>query len=143
MTCNGTLPYVVNDDFGDVAVLTVALIADPAYSMGDRQDVAQHIADMLHQVEGTKKLIFWAFNKSVFFIEIENAKLAQLGIAPDQLIGALKTKILYALVGLLTPMAKTLLFNLQEITKTLPILEIHLSVCLTSLKQYCCAILLK
>ncbi len=89
---SGTLPYVINDDFGDVAVLTVALIADPAYSMGDRQDVAQHIADMMHQVEGTKKIDILGIQQERIFIETKNAKLAQLGIAPTQLIAALKNQ---------------------------------------------------
>ena len=123
---NGTLPYVVNDDFGDVAVLTVALIADPAYSMGDRQDVAQHIADMLHQVEGTKKIDILGIQQERIFIEIENAKLAQLGIAPEQLIAALKNQNIIRPSGVIDANGKNFIIqpsgnyqNLADIRNTL------------------------
>ncbi len=88
----GTSPYRVNDDFGNVAVLTVALIADPAFDMGQRQDMAQHIADMMFKVEGTKKIDILGVQQERIFIETENAKLAQLGVSPNQLIEAIRSQ---------------------------------------------------
>ncbi|WP_350609152.1 efflux RND transporter permease subunit, partial [Pseudoalteromonas sp. 41-MNA-CIBAN-0057] len=43
-------------------------------------------------VEGTKKIDILGIQQERIFIETKNAKLAQLGIAPTQLIAALKNQ---------------------------------------------------
>lgn len=86
----GTGPTIVDDDFGDVAVLTVALLWDEAFDAGERADMAQHVADMLFQVEGTKRVSLLGMQEERIFIEIENARLARLGLAPAELVRALQ-----------------------------------------------------
>jgi len=86
----GTGPYIINDDFGDVAVLTVALLADDRFGMGEQQDMAQHIVDTLFTVEGAKKIDMLGVQEERIFIEIENATLAQLALSPSQLTGTLQ-----------------------------------------------------
>ena len=86
----GTQPSFVNDDFGDVAVLTVAMIADNGFDMGEQQDMAQHVSDMMFKVEGTKRIDILGVQEERIFIETENAKLARLGIAPNALVAALR-----------------------------------------------------
>ena len=88
----GTGPYIINDDFGDVAVLTLALISDDRFDMGEQQDMAQHIADMLFKVEGVKKIDILGVQQENIFIETSNARLAQLGISPNELITALQNQ---------------------------------------------------
>ncbi|MCG8550221.1 MAG: efflux RND transporter permease subunit [Desulfobacterales bacterium] len=88
----GTGPYIINDDFGDVAVLTVALVADESFGMGERQDMAQHIADMMFKVDGVKKIDILGIQEERIFIETSNTKLAQLGISPNELITAIQNQ---------------------------------------------------
>jgi len=88
----GTQTPIVNDDFGDVAVLTVALMADEGFDMGAMFDQAQHIRDTIYGVNGTKRVDILGVQDERIYIEISNAKLAQLGISPDELIHILQTQ---------------------------------------------------
>ncbi|MFC4698724.1 efflux RND transporter permease subunit [Glaciecola siphonariae] len=86
----GTSAVRVNDNFGDVAVITVALLADEGISWGDRFDVAQHIRDFLFTVPGAKRVDILGIQPEQVVIEVANAKLAQLGVAPNLIIQALQ-----------------------------------------------------
>ncbi len=81
----------LNDDFGDVAVVTAALTAD-GFAMRDMADIAQHIRDTLYTVAGTQRVDLLGVQDERIFIEIENARIAELGITPDRLIGDLETQ---------------------------------------------------
>ena len=86
---SGTSSPYVNDEFGDVSVVTLALTAD-GFSMGEMYDIAQHIRDSLYGVEGTKKIEILGQRAERVFLETSNAKLAQLGISPQALVRALQ-----------------------------------------------------
>ncbi len=86
---NGTQTPFVNDEFGDVSVVTLALTAN-GFNLGNMYDVAQHIRDTLYGVEGTKKIEILGRQQERIFLEASNAKLAQLGISPQSLIDELK-----------------------------------------------------
>ncbi|GAB3014028.1 efflux RND transporter permease subunit [Bowmanella dokdonensis] len=88
---DGTYPSQVNDEFGDVSVITLALTAD-GFSMAGMYDMAQHIRDSLYGVEGTKKIEILGNQEERIFLEVSNAKLAQLGISPRALIGELQNQ---------------------------------------------------
>lgn len=85
----GTLPSYVNDEFGDVSVITLALTAD-GFDMDEMYDIAQHIRDTLYGVEGTKKIEILGTKAERIYLEASNAKLAQLGISPLALISELQ-----------------------------------------------------
>lgn len=85
----GTLPSYVNDEFGDVSVITLALTAD-GFDMDEMYDIAQHIRDTLYGVEGTKKIEILGAKAERTYLEASNAKLAQLGISPLALISELQ-----------------------------------------------------
>ncbi len=85
----GTHTPFVNDEFGDVSVVTLALTAD-GFDMGEMYDIAQHIRDSLYGVEGTKKIEILGRKEERIFLEASNARLAQLGISPKALIGELQ-----------------------------------------------------
>lgn len=87
----GTFTPFVNDEFGDVSVVTLALTAD-GFNMGDMYDIAQHIRDTLYAVEGTKKIEILGQQEERIFLEASNAKLAQLGISPNTLISELQNQ---------------------------------------------------
>ena len=85
----GTHPTFVNDEFGDVSVITLALTAD-GFEMAEMYDIAQHIRDTLYGVEGTKKIEILGAKAERIYLEASNAKLAQLGISPLALINELQ-----------------------------------------------------
>ncbi len=88
---SGTQSPYVNDEFGDVSVVTLALTAD-GFNMGEMYDIAQHIRDSLYAVNGTKKIDILGRKEERIFLETSNAKLAQLGISPQELINELKNQ---------------------------------------------------
>lgn len=86
---SGTHTPYVNDEFGDVSVVTLALTAN-GFNLGEMYDIAQHIRDTLYGVEGTKKIEILGRQEERIFLEASNAKLAQLGISPQSLIEELQ-----------------------------------------------------
>ncbi|MEW9799287.1 efflux RND transporter permease subunit [Alteromonas sp. CYL-A6] len=86
----GTSAPLVNDNFGDVAVLTVALLADDSYTNGERFDFAQHIRDNLFKVDGVKRIDLLGILPEQITIEVNNSKLSQMNLSPNQLIGILQ-----------------------------------------------------
>ena len=85
---DGVLPSAVIDDFGDVAVITLAVHGED-FSMGEKYDYAQHIRDQLISVPGTKKIDILGAREERIFIEFEDAVLSQAGLTPDLIVGAL------------------------------------------------------
>jgi len=88
---SGTQQSMVNDEFGDVSVVTLALTAD-GFDMGQMYDIAQHTRDSLYSVEGTKKIEILGRKHERIFLEVSNARLAQLGISPRSLINELQSQ---------------------------------------------------
>ncbi|GLX79184.1 multidrug transporter AcrB [Thalassotalea insulae] len=87
----GTSAPFVNDEFGDVSVITLALTAD-GFDMGAMYDIAQHVRDTLYAVEGTKKIEIMGQKAERIFVEVSNTKLAQLGIPPRLIINELQSQ---------------------------------------------------
>lgn len=87
----GTNVPFVNDEFGDVSVITLALTAD-GFPMNAVFDTAQHIRDTLYSVGGTKKIDILGQQDERIFLEVSNAKLAQLGISKDAIIKELQNQ---------------------------------------------------
>lgn len=85
---DGTLPPVVNDDFGDVSVVTLALTAD-GFEMREMFDIAKHVRDALYAVEGTKRIDLLGVQAERIYLEGANARFAQLGLSPDALLETL------------------------------------------------------
>jgi multidrug efflux pump subunit AcrB len=87
----GTEPPQVNDDFGDVAVLTAALRSED-WGMREMYDMAKHVRDQLYGVPGTKRVEILGAQEERIWIETSNARLAELGLGPDQLTGILRSQ---------------------------------------------------
>ena len=79
---DGAMPSIVIDDFGDVAVITLALYGKD-YDMGELFDYAQHVRDQLITVKGTKKVDILGAVEERIYIEFEDSVLAQAGLTPD------------------------------------------------------------
>ena len=82
---------VVNDDFGDVAVITLALWGND-YAMHELFDLAQHARDRLITVPGTRRIDIIGARDERIYLEYENAVLAELDIAPDTLYATLRSQ---------------------------------------------------
>lgn len=87
----GTKPSVVNDEMGEVSIITLALRGD-GFDFGEMYDMAKHVRDVLYTVEGTKKIELLGVQEERIFLETSNIKLAQLGITPNELIQVLQTQ---------------------------------------------------
>ncbi|MBB4267086.1 efflux RND transporter permease subunit [Roseospira visakhapatnamensis] len=85
----GTRDPVVNTDYGDVAVVTAALIAED-FPWRDRLDMAEHVRDRLYAVPGTKRVDLLGAQSERIFIETRNARLAELGLSPESLAAMLR-----------------------------------------------------
>ncbi len=80
---DGTSPPVLNDDFGSVAAVTLALQSD-SFTPAEQFDVAQHLRDQLYSIPNTKSVDILGARAERIYIEISNARLAELGISPSE-----------------------------------------------------------
>lgn len=97
---SGTSVPQVNDNFGDVAVATLALHGED-YSNQELFDFAEFAREQLNAVDGTKKIeIIGALEERVF-IETTNARLAGAGLNPQDVRAALREQNIIASGGVL------------------------------------------
>ncbi|WP_296722476.1 efflux RND transporter permease subunit [Erythrobacter sp.] len=87
----GAQTPIVNDDFGDIAAMTLALHG-PEYSNAELAEYAEHVRDQLILVEGTKKVDLLGVRPERIFVEFDNAVLSQAGISPDAIAAALDSE---------------------------------------------------
>jgi multidrug efflux pump subunit AcrB len=81
----------INDEFGDVAVITMALTSD-GFGMNEMHDMAKHIRDILYGVKGTKKIDLFGIQDERIYLKFESTKLAELGVNPSQIAAALSSQ---------------------------------------------------
>ena len=79
----------VNDTFGDVAVITLALTGED-FSLAEIYDYAQHARETLNTIPGTRKIDIVGALPERIFVEVSNARLAELGIPPGNIAAALQ-----------------------------------------------------
>ena len=84
----GTAGPFVNDEFGLVAVATIALSSE-GFSMEEMREVAWDIRDRLYELEGIRKIEFWGVHEERVFLEYSSAKLAQLGVSVQDIVQTL------------------------------------------------------
>jgi len=120
----GTQTPFINDSFGDVSVITLALTAD-GFSLHEMSDIARHISDNLYAVEGTKKIDILGEQQQYIFIEASNARFSQLGLSPKQVINALQKQNIISAGGQVDIGSKALVIepsgnynSVDEIKKT-------------------------
>ena len=88
---DGTVGPIVNDEFGLTAVATVALWAD-GFSLAEMREVARNARDQLYSLEGIKKVELYGIQNEQVYLEVSNAKLAQLGMSPGVIVRALQAQ---------------------------------------------------
>jgi multidrug efflux pump subunit AcrB len=87
----GAQTPIVNDDFGDIAAMTLALHGTD-YTNAELADYAEHVRDQMILVEGTKKVDLLGVRPERIFVEFENAVLSQAGISPNAIAAALDSE---------------------------------------------------
>lgn len=70
----------VNDDFGDVTVVSAALTGD-GFSLAQLHGVAKRVQDELYLVSGVKRVDLHGVQEETVWIEFSTAQLAQLGFS--------------------------------------------------------------
>lgn len=75
---------IVNDEFGDVFGVVIGLTAE-GYTYREMEEVAEQVRDQLLRLPEAAKVDIFGVQEQRVFIEFENAKMAALGITPNQL----------------------------------------------------------
>lgn len=96
----GTHSPVINDDFGDVAVVTAALSAND-FPQSEQKQIAEHIRSALYGIPGTKKVELLGIQEQRIFIDIAEAQMARLGLSPSDLATQLQKRNIYPPGGVL------------------------------------------
>lgn len=118
-------PYF-NDRFDDVFGCIYALTGD-GYSYEDLRAKAETSRRIFLGVPNVRKADLIGVQAEKIFIEIENAKLAQLGLAPADITGAVRAQNAMAAAGMVETVADNVylrisgMFENTEDLKTLPI----------------------
>ncbi len=85
----GTIGPFVNDEFGLTAVATIALWSD-GFSLEDMRQVARDTRRRLDALQGVQKIETFGVQQERVFLEVSNAKIAQLGIRPGVIVETLR-----------------------------------------------------
>jgi len=80
-------PYI-NDDFGDVFGIFLALTGD-GYSQREIQKTAEDLRRELLMCEDVGRIDFWGFQQEVVYVEFDRAKLNSLGLPPQAIFNTI------------------------------------------------------
>lgn len=94
----GAGPSIVNDDFGDVYGVYVALNGE-GYSYKEIYEYAKFLRRELLQVNGVKRITLFGDQPEAIYIQMRRDKMSQFGISPDDIYAALSAKNLPASAG--------------------------------------------
>ncbi|UCF36007.1 MAG: efflux RND transporter permease subunit [Acidobacteriota bacterium] len=84
----GAGPSIVNDDFGDVFGIFLAITGE-GYSTAELADYADLLKRELLLVSDVAKINFWGRQSEVVYVEMSRAQMSQLGITPATLAATL------------------------------------------------------
>ena len=84
----GTNGPFVNDEVGLTAIATIALWSD-GFTMAEMRDVARDVRDRLYTLEGIKRVQTLGVQDERIYLETIPSEVAQLGVAPQSLVGSL------------------------------------------------------
>jgi multidrug efflux pump subunit AcrB len=88
----------VNDDYGRVSVMTLALTG-PGYSVGQLQDAARSLRMRLQTTPGTEQVALFGVQSEQIYVELSPQKLTAAGITLPQIAQALAARNVVASAG--------------------------------------------
>lgn len=94
----GAYPPIVNDNFGDVYGILLAVTGD-GYTYKELREYVKFLKKELLLVKNVAKIEIWGLREEAVFVEISRYKMANLGIGPDSIYQALKAKNLVVPAG--------------------------------------------
>lgn len=86
---DGTLPAQVNDDFGRVAVASIAVTA-PGFAMSEMREPLKRLRDQLYTLPGVQSVSFHGLQDERIYIEFDRARLAGLGLGAPAVLQQLQ-----------------------------------------------------
>lgn len=100
---NGTLPAgaqgpFVDDDFGRVAVASIAITA-PGFSMSEMRGPLRHLQHQLYGIEGVEQVTLYGLQNERIYLDFDPARFATLGISPAQFVQQLQGQNVIAPAG--------------------------------------------
>ncbi len=87
----GAGPSLVNDDFGDVYGIFLAITGE-GYSYKEIYEYAKMLQRELLKATDVKRIVLYGDQKEAIYVEMRREKMAQLGISPQDIYTALKSK---------------------------------------------------
>lgn len=97
----GAGPSIVNDDFGDVYGVYVA-ITGKGYSYKELYEYAKFLQRELLHAEDVKRIVLYGVQPEAIYVEMRREKMADLGVSQQDIYKALSAKNLVASSGYLT-----------------------------------------
>jgi multidrug efflux pump subunit AcrB len=94
----GAGPSVVNDDFGDVYGIFLAIYG-PEYSFAELKDFAKMLRRELVLVQDVAKVDFWGDRDEAVYVEPDRDRMSQLGILPQQIVSELQNRNIVSNAG--------------------------------------------
>ena len=87
----GIVGPIVNDEFGDVYGIVIALTAE-GYTYSEMKTIADNARDDLLSLEDAAKIDLLGIQDERVFVEYDNAKLAELNLSPGILSSMIKSR---------------------------------------------------
>ncbi len=97
----GSIGPFVDDDFGRVAVATIAVTA-PGFSMSEMRAPLRRLREQLYTVPGTQKVSLSGAREERIYVSFERARLALAGISPAAIAAQLRSQNMVEAGGLVS-----------------------------------------
>ena len=94
----GAGPSIVNDDFGDVYGVYVAITGE-GYTYKEIYEYAKFLQRELLKAQDVKRIVFYGVQPEVIYVEMRREKMAELGISPEDIYRTLGSKNIAASAG--------------------------------------------
>ncbi|WP_455201668.1 efflux RND transporter permease subunit, partial [Kaarinaea lacus] len=94
----GAGPSLVNDDFGDVYGVYVAITAE-GYTYKETYEFAKYLQRELLHAEDVKRIELYGAQPEAVYIEMRREKMAEFGVSPQDIYNALAAKNLVSTSG--------------------------------------------
>lgn len=97
----GIIGPLVNDEFGDVFGIVVAITGE-GYSYAELKDVADNVRDEFLRLEDVAKVDIYGEQEERIFMDYHNSKLAEIGLSPYNLMRMIESRNIIVSGGDLT-----------------------------------------
>lgn len=98
---SGTMGPFVDDDFGRVAVASIAVTA-PGYSISEMREPLRRLREQLYTVPGTTDVSLYGIHEDRVYVSFDRARLAEAGVSPANVIAQLREQNVVAPGGLVS-----------------------------------------